>query len=900
MKKYLLAISIFQPLIFILTTPCTAQKPIWKSKAFSLFRDSIIQQQRFVAKAISPTELYSDYQSPANNFISPRIVFKFSINGKDNEMPPGQDHQYNDLSSSGYAETPLIVFGKQYKDPSITPDNITLAPNTRLKIRLDLRPVLAELKDKGYFTTFRGDKIYKEDLKAVYVAGNTAPLIWDFDNLVNHTGLQLKDEDGDGIYETTLVMNVAEERPKTAPVWKLSKDISAFPQYKSDYPVTDAIYNLSLEEMQNAIEPDSTFRTGKEWAGVWTRDISYSIILSMAYLQPRVAKNSLLRKVNKKGKIIQDTGSGGAWPVSTDRMIWAVAAFELYKATGDRDWLQQAYRIIRNSVDDDIYNNIYDPETGLAKGESSFLDWREQTYPKWMQPADIYNSENLGTNAVHYQANMVLSRMATLLNDQASAVKYEGIADRIKKGINKYLWQPDKGYFGQYLYGRNYRILSPRAEALGEALTVLFDIADSSRQQDIIQHTPLTTFGISCIYPQIPGIPPYHNNAVWPFVQTYWLWAAAKTGNEKAVMESITDIYRPAAMFLTNKENFVADNGDFQGTQINSSNMLWSLSGNISIIYKIIFGIHFNTDGLLFQPFVPRALDGKRSLTNFTYRQATLNIELEGWGSQISSFMLDGKQVQKAFIPAELSGTHTIRILLANKNFKERMINEMDSATSPTMPSVVLSSGSLSWQPVANAKNYVILKNGSSVANRSQTTFLPAQTNGYASYQVIAVDKNGLSSFASEPTDFFGPGVEQVFELEKYSPKAELNYKGFTGDGFVEVSKTANPDITVPITVSQTGLYAIDLRYSNGNGPVNTENKCAIRTLFINGKFAGTLVMPQRGRDEWSNWGYSNSVKISLDKGLNKISILFKDYNENMNETVNQAMIDNLRLIRLK
>jgi len=53
---------------------------------------------------------------------------------------------------------------------------------------------------------------------------------------------------------------------------------------------------MSLEEMIKAVESDSTFRTGKEWAGVWTRDISYSIILSMAYLQPKVAINSLLKK----------------------------------------------------------------------------------------------------------------------------------------------------------------------------------------------------------------------------------------------------------------------------------------------------------------------------------------------------------------------------------------------------------------------------------------------------------------------------------------------------------------------------------------------------------------------------------------------------------------------------
>ena len=47
-------------------------------------------------------------------------------------------------------------------------------------------------------------------------------------------------------------------------------------------------------------------------------------------------------------------------------------------------------------------------------------------------------------------------------------------------------------------------------------------------------------------------------------------------------MQSMADIYRAAALFATNKENMVAENGDSARTQINSSNMLWSLSGNIS------------------------------------------------------------------------------------------------------------------------------------------------------------------------------------------------------------------------------------------------------------------------------------------------------------------------------
>src|SRR5664279_1040743 len=876
---------------------CVAQAPVWQSKEFNIYPDSIVQQHQFTARAISSTELVSNYQSPANAFISPKISFKFSINGKDNEMPSGRDHRYNDLSTSGYAETPVVLFGKQWLDSSAVPDNATLAINTKLKIRLDMRGVLSELNEKGYYTTFKGDKIYKEDLKAVYVAGNASPLIWDFDNLVNHPLLQMKDEDGDGIYETVLTMNVPKEKPNTAPSWQLSKNISAFPQYQSDYPIANAIYNMSLEEMQKAIEPDSTFRTGKEWAGVWTRDISYSIILSMAYMQPRVAKNSLLKKVNKKGRIIQDTGSGGAWPVSTDRMIWAVAAFELYKVTGDKDWLKQAYEIVRNSVDDDL-SNIYDAETGLVRGESSFLDWREQTYPKWMQPADIYNSENLGTNAVHYQANIVLPQMAEILHDTEKAAMFKRIAGNIKKGINMYLWQNEKGYYGQYIYGRNYTVLSPRSEALGEALTVLFDIADSSKQQQIISHVPITPFGISCIYPQIPGIPPYHNDTVWPFVQTYWLWAAAKAGNEKSVMESISAIYRPAALFLTNKENFVADNGDFQGTQINSSNMLWSLSGNISIIHKLIFGISFTTDGLLFKPFVPRAWQGERSLNHFAYRKAMLNIEMEGYGNQIAGFTIDGKPTVKAFIPDSLTGTHVIKIVLANNSTRSNGINEVENAFSPATPIVNWLSDTLRWQAIPGIKNYSVWKNGKFLMNTS-ARYLSVRPDGYAEYQVIAWGDNGFGSFASEPVVVLSPDAEQVYEIENYAGKSAYGYKGFSGNGFVEIARDVNTTISIPVTVKETGNYAIDLRYANGNGPVNTENKCAIRTLRVNGKFSGTLVLPQRGREEWSNWGYSNPVKVKLVKGKNNLVFQFANYNDNMNGEINQAMLDNLRVIRL-
>jgi len=884
--------------VLLLLIPACSSKDtaLFRTDTFAWYTDSIVQDN-FTAKALSPTVIQSNYQSPANSFKSPLISLKFSINGRDNEMLSGTDHQIACIPENGKSETPLITFGEKYTDKREIPADTYLAPNTSLKIRLDMRPVLAQFEKAGYYTTYNGTKIYKSDFKGVYVAGNTSPLIWDFDNLVNHTDLQLTDVNADGIYEVVLKMNPQVEKASTLNTWKLTKDISAFPQYQTPNSLENAIYNMSLEEMMNAVEPDSTLRTGKEWAGVWTRDVSYSIILSMAYLQPKVSQKSLMRKVNANGRIIQDTGTGGAWPVSTDRMIWAVAAWEIYKVTGEKTWLNTIYPIIKKSVEDDLLT-AYDSKTGLVRGESSFLDWREQTYPRWMQPMDIAESKNLGTNAVHFQAMTILSQMAGLMNENKEADKYKAVAAKLKAGINEHMWIPEKNYYGQYLYGQNYEILSPRSEALGEALCILFNIADSARQREMVQNMPVVDFGIPCVYPQISDIPPYHNNAVWPFVQSYWLWAAAKTGNEEGVMHSIASIYRAAAMFLTNKENFVADNGDFLGTQINSSNMLWSLSGNISIIHKVLFGIRFQEAGLSFEPFIPKKLDAVRKLTNFKYRNAILDIELTGFGNNITSFMLDGKKQEDAFIPANIVGRHSVKIELENRTPKKQPINLVKNAVSPLMPVVQFRNGKLSWPAIKTARSYLILKNGE-IWKEIVFPYLEIASTERGEFQVIAIGIDDIKSFASEPVQIYPASDISIYEVEKTSPKGNFPYLGFSGKGFIEISRTNNRILTVEINAPADGEYAIDWRYANGNGPTNTENKCAIRTLFVDNARVGIQLFPHRGKEEWSNWGYSNALRVNLKAGRHMLKLEFMPENENMNILVNQAMLDYARCTKI-
>src|SRR5690606_25495023 len=119
-----------------------------------------------------------------------------------------------------------------------------------------------------------------------------------------------------------------------------------------------------------------------------------------------------------------------------------------------------------------------------------------------------------------------------------------------------------------------------------------------------------------------------------------------------------------AALFLTNKENFVATTGDFVGTQINSDNMLWSLAGNIGTIYKAIFGMENTVDGLRLDPFVPDALKGKHQLRNYAYRGAVLDIILEGRGNRIASMTLNGEPMASAFVPADATGRQQIHVVL--------------------------------------------------------------------------------------------------------------------------------------------------------------------------------------------------------------------------------------------
>ncbi|MFZ4464251.1 MAG: hypothetical protein ACOYN5_10405, partial [Bacteroidales bacterium] len=860
---------------------------LYQSPEFTVFSDKVVQGN-FTAQLESDVKIASNYRSLVYENYSRLIIFKFSINEKDNEKPSGAEHWI--VVGDNEHQSPVIAFGSA-NEPFPTDPGTKLPVNYDYTFRLDMNPVLKQFAEKGFYETFDGTRIAKADFKAVYIAGGSKPLSWDLVNLAENN-FDLKDPDGDGIYEITLRLNPFDEKDIQPKSWELSQDISMKPSYTSDQPIVDALFKLSLEEARLNIEPDSTLRTGSKWGGVWTRDVSYSTLLAFAYHEPEVARISLMKKVKRK-RIIQDTGSGGAWPVSTDRTTWSLAAWEIYKVTGDEAWLKTAFEIIKNTMADDE-KTIRSLKTGMNRGESSFLDWREQTYPKWMSNMDIYMSENLGTNAVHYQANIILTEMAKILGEPGE--EYLKRAEEIKKGINSYLWMVDKGYYGQYLYGRSSMMISPRFEALGEAHTVLFGIADAERAKSIIENSPLTAFGTTCIYPQIPGIPPYHNNAVWPFVQAFWNLAAAKTGNETALVHGLASIYRAGALFLTNYENFVAQNGDYVGTEINSDRMLWSMAGNLAMVHRVFIGMNFETNGIRFQPVIPKVYGGTRTLSNFSYRKAKISITVKGYGNKIDSFMIDGK-TSEAFFPADLGGEHKVEIVMKNNDFSPSKINLVENKFSLTNPQIKQIGSKLIWDAIPSALAYNIYQNGQLVNTVSENTF-ELNINEFAEYSVSALDKEKIESFSSEPILICKDSDKITFEVEDFVSKSHLPYTNYSGDGFVEICSTNNREIVMNIDVPESGNYLLDCRYANGTGPWNTDNNCGIRSIYINNNYSGVWVFPQRGTNEWSDWGYSNIIEAQLKKGKNQLIIRFDDWNINMDGEINDALLDFVRVIR--
>ena len=317
---------------------------------------------------------------------------------------------------------------------------------------------------------------------------------------------------------------------------------------------------------------------------------------------------------------------------------------------------------------------------------------------------------------------------------------------------------------------------------------------------------------------------------------------------------------------------------------------------------------------------MPEALGGTRTLSNFPYRGATLNITVSGYGDKVKGLTVNGKSYypeKGKVIPAKLlKGNVDIHVEMNNEPIEPMKVNHVANLKAPLTPIAWLTTEDgrsadapalnlLQWNPIEYIGEYIVLRDGEEVGRTHQTSW-PALTEG--EWQVIGVASDGTRSFASEPRSnrlrkAFEPGGEQTsLKSAEVSYPSAAGVKGWHGNGFAETdSKTP---VTTVIDTEAAGLpegvYTISFRYANGNGPVNTENKAAIRSLYVDGKDAGTIVMPQRGVANWDDWGESNSVRIELAPGRHELKLVMNPEDSNMNLQTNHAIIDRVILEKVK
>lgn len=713
------------------------------------------------------------------------------------------------------------------------------------------------------------------------------------------------------------------------------------PTTRTGNDLFDALHALALEEARElsvssihdgafnqggAVECGGCFETGRLWHYVWTRDTAYATDLGLAAIDPARARASLEFKLSERRgggdlQIVQDTGSGGSYPVSTDRVAWALGAHRLlaYLSGAQREaFRDRAYLALTNTVEHDR-RVVYDPADGLYFGEQSFLDWREQSYPEWTADdvVHIAMSKALSTNLLHLRALEITRDLASEAGDAALATRYGGFADALRASIRARFWLEDEGLFSTYVTTTLDPAPVRRYDLLGSAFAVLFGVASEAQAERILASYPHYGPGAPVIWPQQQLTSIYHNRGEWPFVTAYWLRAAKHAGNDVVADRMVRALMRGAALNLSHMENFEAatgaawlDDGAYSGPVINSQRQLWSVAGYLSMVHHTLFGLEPEADGLHVRPYLTRALrdaffSGSDSLVLNDYpwrgRAVTVVLHLPASTSggsvlRAESVRLNGAPLSGDRLPDDmLEAENRIDVVLVDDNTgSAATLTEVSPADwrdvfgprTPRITALAEVTGGVqltldrSGEAAADV-TWTVYRDGVPVATDlpgSMTSWTDPDTDpGSASSPCYAVEltftRSGNHSQHSPPVCWWGPGYEHIATVDA-SAMTAVGGSLSTAHGreHYEPWGDVGHSLTVPsFTPTRSGPHLLQVVFGNGAGPIYTGVTCAIKRLVVEDATTGVtvaegpLVMPHLG--DWSRWADSSFVPASLEAG---------------------------------
>ena len=594
--------------------------------------------------------------------------------------------------------------------------------------------------------------------------------------------------------------------------------------------------------------PCQCFETGLKWPYVWTRDLSYSIDLGLWRFDPTRSRNGLKFKLSgvriasaPQGGLypMQDTGSGGSWPISTDRVVWFLGARHLLD---DAAFAGDVYKALGDTLAQDR-QYAFDAAFGLYRGETSFLDWREQTYPAWTadQVGFIAQSYALSTNVLHYQALQLAATLADRHRDAKAAAGYRADAAALKAAINAHFWRAGRGMYMSYIGGDG----TPydTYDLLGIALAIDSGVADGERARQTLANYPTWPAGSPVIWPERSDQPVYHNRAIWPFVSAYALRAARTTNQPARIAHEIESVMRGAALYGSNMENYElltqgqhVDEGRLSGPVVNSPRQLWSVAAYLAVVTEGVFG--FGENGRV-EPKLPASLVpmlfGTRPTITLHLRDRTITLQRP---EKIAGNLLVADRTRT-------QGT-TTTVTLKAMQVPDAPLRTDAPLYAPIAPAApVVQAASDGWRVTTDGTVRLYL-NGRVHGDIDGTAHLARQP-GLACLSATQVDAHGLESLHSPETC-----VGETAKIAGTWPR----------------TWTAKAD----------GNYRVALDYANDHGPINTGITAAVKMLVVDcdGSDAQRLpiVMPHSVRAQSSSWGRFSAkagsiCHFTLDDGFN-------------------------------
>jgi len=713
---------------------------------------------------------------------------------------------------------------------------------------------------------------------------------------------------------------------------------SNLPFTRTGSTLFDSLFALAIQEMKKSSVSTISdfsfdtahcecFETGEKWRYVWTRDTAFAADLGLAALDPIRTMNSLSFKLSgfRKGlgqgeQIVQDTGSGGSWPISTDRVVWALGAEQTlkhlpYGSDLYQSFLDRSYEALKNTILTDRVA-IFDKTDGLYTGEQSFLDWREQSYPEWTSNKVVHigMSKSLSTNVAHYLALKNAVHLANLKGKSSEAQEFDHWATDLKASINKHFWD------GNSFRSIKTTFLDQRApkyyDLLGISLAVLSGVATPEQGRSSLASYPQTLVGAPVIWPQHQDIAIYHNRAIWPFVSAYALKASRQVRDPALVTSFIQSLIIGPSQNLSNMENYEFStlsnwlvDGKFSGPVVNSRRQLWSVAGYLGMVMDVIFGKEVRTNAIRFNPALTYAIreqlfnrQSTLALKNYRFQNKKLNITLrlpsykdtpKGVDSffEVSQIRINDKVIDTdewlSISSLKSDDDNNIEIILKDaRKLHNSTITIMDTERAgkdeyfaprtPVLAPIGLSDNYplLSFHSSENDQIvYQVFKDGKLIGSTEKSFFLDLNQSleETACYSVSAVYRNSnLESFPSEPFCFWPPSSVQRYPVNGLHVRSFGGHSVASADGRIFFKDWGLPNQRLQlqhVSPIRSGKFAIQLVYQNLDR-INTGITCGVKLVKVfndqTGKVIdqGVAMLPHHDH----GWIDSNFVTAKLDE----------------------------------